>query len=160
MAMSPEVWGPIFWATIHIVALAYPDNPSYATKRAAKEFFLSLKELIPCPICRVHYTNNLKVMPIEPHLDTRTDLIEWTIKLHNSVNASNGKPSITREQFLKIYKEMSDRGVPVPPSAYSKTLFESADEKSYQQGLIIGVASTLGVLGLSLALYKSYSSSH
>jgi hypothetical protein len=159
MSMPPEVWGPIFWATIHIIALAYPDSPNYGQKRAAKEFFQSLVELIPCPVCRVHYADNLKSFPIEPHLDTRSDLIDWTLKLHNRVNLATGKPTYTRDQFLKAYEEMSDKGLPVPPSKFSKNLFESADEKSYQRGIITGVIATLGLVGVTAAVYKSYAMS-
>ena len=43
MNIPPTVWGPFFWLTIHIVALGYPSNPTHAHKKAAKEFFESLK---------------------------------------------------------------------------------------------------------------------
>ena len=38
MHLPPEIWGPMFWSTLHIVSLAYPEEPTYAEKRAAKEF--------------------------------------------------------------------------------------------------------------------------
>ena len=45
--ISPAVWGPILWTTIHIVALGYPKEPTFSEKRAAKEFYESLTHLIP-----------------------------------------------------------------------------------------------------------------
>jgi hypothetical protein len=158
LSMPPEVWGPIFWATIHTVALAYPDEPNYNQKRAAKEFFLSLAELIPCPICRSHYVDHLKRSPIEPFLDSRSHLSDWTLKLHNQVNLNLGKPTITREEFLKAYSDMCDRALPVPPSPYIHKLAETADERAYARGIIAGSVGTLGLAGLGIAIYKSYSS--
>lgn len=156
LTMPPAVWGPIFWATIHIIALAYPDSPNYAQKRAAKEFFLSLAELIPCPICRTHYVEHCKKNPIEPFLDSRANLSDWTLKLHNQVNLSLGKPTLTREQFLKAYSDMCDRALPIPPSPFSHKLAETADERAYMRGLISGSVGTLGLAGLGIAIYKSY----
>jgi hypothetical protein len=69
--IPPTTWGPFFWHTIHIVALGYATEPSYAQKKAAKEFFESLLFLIPCPICREHYATHLEKYPITPHLDRR-----------------------------------------------------------------------------------------
>ena len=156
LAMPPTVWGPIFWATIHTVALAYPDQPSYPQKRAAKEFYMSLVELIPCPVCRTHYAAHLKTSPIGPFLDSRTDLVDWTLKLHNKVNLDLAKPTITREQFMKAYEDMCDRGLPVPPSPFIHKIYESADERAYMRGVIAGSVTTFGVLGVGLAWYKSY----
>ena len=156
--MPPDVWGPIFWATIHITALAYPEEPNYAQKRSAKDFFKSLVELIPCPVCRVHYADNLKKNPIDPFLDNRTDLVNWTVKLHNKVNLDLGKPTITTEQFLKAYEDMCDRGIPVPPSPYSAKLAETADTRAFTKGIIYGVTGSLAITFLSIAIWKSYMS--
>lgn len=100
IALPPTVWGPIFWNTIHIVALGYSPTPTEEEKRAAKQFYESLQYLIPCPICRVHYKANLAEMPVDPALGNRSDLIEWTWRMHNKVNVQLDKPEITLDQFL------------------------------------------------------------
>jgi len=100
IGLPPSVWGPIFWNTIHIVALGYSMNPTEEDKTAAKQFYESLVYLIPCPICRVHYKSHLEEMPVDAVLGSRSDLIEWTWKIHNKVNAELGKPQITIDQFL------------------------------------------------------------
>ena len=100
IALPPSTWGPIFWNTIHIVALGYSLTPSDEEKQAAKHFYESLAYLIPCPICRVHYKSHLEELPVEPALGTRSDLIEWTWRIHNKVNVELGKPEITINQFL------------------------------------------------------------
>ena len=117
---------------------------------------MSLVELIPCPVCRKHYATHLKAAPIEPFLDNRADLVDWTLKLHNKVNLDLGKPTVTREQFMKAYEEMCDRGLPIPPSPYIHKIYESADERSYYRGAIAGGVSVLGLTGIGIALYKSY----
>jgi hypothetical protein len=98
----------------------------------------------------------LKAAPIEPFLDNRSDLVDWTLKLHNKVNLDLGKPTVTREQFMKAYEEMCDRGLPIPPSPYIHKIYESADERSYYRGAIAGGVSVLGLTGIGIALYKSY----
>jgi len=117
---------------------------------------MSLAELIPCPVCRQHYVSHIKTAPIEPFLDNRNDLIDWTLKLHNKVNLDLAKPTITREQFFKAYEDMCDRGLPVPPSPFIHKIYESADERAYIRGLIAGSVGTLGLAGVAVALYKSY----
>ena len=59
MNIPPEVWGPFFWHTIHITALGYSNKPTYAQKKAAKEFYESLSVMIPCPVCREHLKKHL-----------------------------------------------------------------------------------------------------
>ena len=95
MNFPPEVWGPFFWHTIHIVALGYPKDPTYSDKKAAKEFFESLQHLIPCSICKNHYVQHIQNKPITPSLDTREHLIQWTIDIHNEVNKVLNKPTWT-----------------------------------------------------------------
>ena len=72
--MDPTVWGPKLWFMIHTIAINYPDNPTYQDKRSHEEFYNSLKYVIPCEKCRVHYTQRLKRMPIINHLDNKPTL--------------------------------------------------------------------------------------
>jgi hypothetical protein len=76
LKMPPEVWGPLFWHTIHIAALGYSEKPNYSQKKAAKEFFESLIFLLPCDICRKHYTQHLALKPIVQYSDRRQDLLK------------------------------------------------------------------------------------
>ena len=57
---------------------------------------------------------------------------------------------------MKAYEDMCDRGLPVPPSPFIHKIYESADERAYMRGVIAGSVTTFGVLGVGLALYKSY----
>ncbi len=143
--MPPAVWGPFFWHTIHIVALGYSNNPSYAQKRAAKEFYESLVHLIPCPVCREHLTTNLQRLPLTPHLDRRDDLFKWTVELHNMVNESLGKPRISELEALMFYRRIGARG---KSPVINQDHLDEVDIRSMIKGGFIGagVLFTGGVL--------------
>ena len=95
---------------MHIVALGYSNEPTYAEKKAAKEFYESLVHLIPCPVCRIHYAEHLKNHPITPSLDSRKDLFQWTIKIHNLVNKDLGKPEYTDADSIAFYHRLGELG--------------------------------------------------
>ncbi len=142
MKIPPEIWGPMFWSTLHITSLAYPDDPTYAEKRAAKEFFNALAHLLPCPVCRDHFREILQGMPIDSWLDNRTLLTEWVFKAHNAVNKKLGKTEITMADFYERYRQMADRGLPIPPSNPEAELSDAAVQAAW----IRGAASTVGAL--------------
>jgi hypothetical protein len=106
IALPPSVWGPIFWNTIHIVTLGYSKHPTSEEQDHMRMFFESLKTVIPCPVCREHYKEHLKTMPIEPALKGRAELVEYAWTLHNKVNEMLEKPHFTQEQFIQHMKSL------------------------------------------------------
>ena len=126
--MPPNVWGPIFWNTIHIITLAYPINPDDATQQAAKNFFYSLQYLLPCPICKEHYKKHLEEFP--PNVSSQQNIIRYAFELHNLVNKDLGKREISYQEFMNHIHSLSE------PSSSEKNI--------------------LLVLGLSAALAISY----
>lgn len=145
LSFPPEVWGPFVWHTIHIFSLGYPSHPSYADKKAAKEFIESLQTLIPCPICRTHFREHLEKHPITPHLDRRKDFFRWTVVLHNAVNATLQKPILTESEVLRYYSRLGERGR--SPVWTPEDMME-ADMKARLQGLGIGFAAAASLAGL------------
>jgi hypothetical protein len=143
MRFPPSVWGPIFWHTIHVVALSYPSNPNYGQKRAAKEFYESLTELIPCPICREHYKQHIQKLPISPHLDRREDLFRWTVQLHNDVNTMLGKPTVSETESINFYSRLGARE---RSPFITQVDLEEIDSRSMLKGAIIG-ATVVGIAG-------------
>jgi hypothetical protein len=113
--MDQDIWGRCTWVLIHSIAVNYPTHPSPLEKENTKNFFLSLGDVLPCRYCRIHYKNNLKVLPIQ--LDSKMDLVNWTIDLHNMVNELLGKRVLSRQEALKriisMYKKNPDN-----PEAY------------------------------------------
>lgn len=139
LKMPPQVWGPFYWHTIHIVALGYSETPTYSQKKAAKDFFESLQYLLPCDVCRKHYTQHLAVSPISPHLDRRQDLLKWTIDLHNSVNESLGKPRMLETEVITYFKRIGNRG---RSPVWSPSDFAEADMRARIQGASAGAGIT------------------
>ena len=149
MQLPPEIWGPMFWCCFHLVSLGYPESPTFAEKRAAKEFFASMVFLLPCPACRGHFREVLQVLPVDTWLDNRRSLTEWVWKLHNSVNARLGKPEISQAAFIARYSEMASRGLPIPPSAPMAAATEAAEWAAWIRGssTIIGGLAACGLVG-------------
>lgn len=146
MRFPPAVWGPIFWMTIHIVALGYSDDPSYGEKRAAKEFYEGLQFLIPCPKCREHYRDNLRTNPITPSLDNRRDLFKWTVNMHNIVNKQLGKPVVSEEEALAFFGRLGARG---RSPIWKKEDMAEIDTASFMKGAVVtgtACAAAIGVL--------------
>lgn len=87
---------------MHSVAYWYPTEPTPAHKKAAYDFFTSLKELLPCGGCREHYTELLGRFPLDRAVDNRMKLLKWTVDVHNEVNISIGKSSIPFEKAVMM----------------------------------------------------------
>ena len=149
MHLPPEIWGPMFWSTLHIVSLAYPEEPTYSEKRAAKEFFNSLVYLLPCPVCRNHFREVLQGSPVDSWLDNRKSLVEWVWSTHNQVNVRLGKGEITMIEFYRRYNEMADRGLPIPPSNPHAEISDAAIQAAWVRGAsqAVGTIAVVGIVG-------------
>ena len=156
MHLPPEIWGPMFWSTLHIISLAYPDDPTYSEKRAAKELFNALAQLLPCPVCRSHYKEIIQAMPVETWLDNRKSLVEWVWSLHNQVNVKLGKAEITLSEFYKHYNEMAERGLPIPPSNPHAEISDAAVEAAWIRGASVTLGSLLVLGAVGGLLWASY----
>jgi hypothetical protein len=108
MGYSPTMWGREAWHFIHYVCLNYPDYPTDQQKKSYEQFFLNLANVLPCPICGIHFLENLHQNEIR--LNSKKDLFEWSVDMHNEVNKSNGKPTLTYEQALNEINKNSSRG--------------------------------------------------
>jgi hypothetical protein len=104
-----EVWGPALWRAIHFIALGYPSVPSEADAIAYRTFFENLGKVIPCEVCAGNYRRHFEELPIDGFLlgdrgnaygrvgeDGGVDvgghtLFDWTVQLHNIVDAELGK---------------------------------------------------------------------
>ena len=99
---DPKEWGPMLWNFMHTMAANYPAKPTLQDKESAKQFFISLKKLLPCEVCRDHYTSLLLRNP--PQIGTSESLQMWVLWLHNEINRRLGnKPQWTLEQLKLIY---------------------------------------------------------
>ena len=127
--MHPSIWGPHLWFILHIISFEYPEHPTEYDKRIYHDFYTSLKDVIPCSECRKHYRDHITKYPLTPHLDRRDTLVKWVIQVHNFVNMSLGKPTLTIEQVMHIYRDLK----PISPFATIDTAMIKAktEEKEY-----------------------------
>ena len=103
---DPNYWGPGAWKFLHIISLAYPENPSVSEQKSAREFFNSLTDLLPCNSCAKHYTEYIDTNPVD--VSSRDTLANWVVDLHNDVDKRLGKPTKTYEDVLKQYRAECD----------------------------------------------------
>ena len=102
---EPTVWGPHAWFFLESVAMAYPAKPNYNEKKAADNFFNSLRYIIPCEKCRKNYNSHLKTNPLNDKvLSSRDNLFMWIVKVHNSVDPSKKRSyDDTFKYYMKQY---------------------------------------------------------
>jgi hypothetical protein len=94
-SIDPSIWGPPFWRTIHFVALGYPRRPTREDAAAYRAFFEGIGSVIPCKVCAVHYSTNIKRMPVANAIGSPESLFQWTVAMHNLVNTQQGKPVLS-----------------------------------------------------------------
>lgn len=145
--MRPSVWAPAMWRTMHAVALAYPDRPAdddHYRKAAYRTFFVALGDVIPCAACAASYRRLIlaESRSLDVALDRGT-LFDWTVTVHNRINAEIGKPTMSirqaKESILSSPKSMGQdplRQDPLRQDPYPPTLHP----------MMVGVVSFVGFL--------------
>ena len=101
--MDPNIWGKHGWKFIHFVAQGYPNEPSQEQKLHYKNFINSIQHILPCSLCKDHYSQNLINNPIDDTvLRNKNSFLDWTVKLHNIVNMQTGKEIIPHDKALNL----------------------------------------------------------
>jgi len=93
----PEIWGPNLWGTLHLLCLAGTITSSFVQEFAT---------VIPCPMCAGHFVELVKENPL-PETDDPLILFEWSVHIHNLVNARLGKPIFSPEQAMEKWTRKS-----------------------------------------------------
>ena len=104
--MDPDIWGPPTWIFLHTVTLNYPNNPTMYDKKYYKNFFINLHYILPCEWCSKNYKQHLLKYPIDNYLNTKKNLVQWLINIHNEVNKIFNKNTIDYFEFINIYKKI------------------------------------------------------
>lgn len=107
--MEPTIWGPPAWIFLHTITLNYPHKPTMEEKNYYKHFFLNLENVLPCTYCAHNYKIHLQKYPIEKFLDSKKNLVQWLIHIHNEVNKIFNKKIISYEEFITIYKKIYNK---------------------------------------------------
>jgi hypothetical protein len=102
---DPRTWGPHLWYYLHTSAANYPTHPSVTEQRAMKQWLKTLPVTIPCENCSYHYARYVKEHEamLDKICQSRDQLFEFFVDLHNQVNRRNRKPIFTYEQARSLY---------------------------------------------------------
>ena len=93
------VWGPACWLTIHATA-ASCDPESCAGFHA---FLRALGDVLPCPECRMHLQQYLRLHPPEPLIHDAQEASRYCYDLHNYVNSETGRSLLPPEILERAY---------------------------------------------------------
>jgi hypothetical protein len=100
MQLSTTVWGPSLWRTLHSIAFSISyDHDSFEKRKQFFDLIESLRTLLPCEECRLHFEAYVN----ENKPQKASDLAYWTFELHNSVNKRLGKPQYSFDDVSKLY---------------------------------------------------------
>lgn len=97
--MDPNIWGPGAWLFLHSITLNYPRDPTPTDREVITNFFMTLGKVLPCFHCRDNYARHLKKFPIRT--ESKTELTNWLIDIHNDVRQETGKPTLTYDEAVK-----------------------------------------------------------
>jgi hypothetical protein len=103
MGIHSKVWGQYLWRTLHTITYTFDPKMPSALREKYVKFFHVLKDFIPCPICRAHYTKRCESNPPERNMKSTDALVSWLNNLHNEVNAGLGKPNIPKKYADSYY---------------------------------------------------------
>lgn len=162
--MDPKIWGPNIWYALHTISLHYPKNPTEFQKRSYHDFFINLKEVLPCSKCKDHYTKYVTEHPITPYLDSKKNVIKWLIDVHNFVNVSLNKPTYTFQEVLQLYKNLKPTNPFIPcqqnRDAMNQFQIESLENKknelNYYWVYFIIIVLIIGIILMNYKFYVSY----
>ena len=148
--MDPNIWGPHQWFMMHVISFTYPVKPSMYDKRAYHDYYASLKDVLPCEMCKRHYNTYFQQHPIGPQLDSRDNLMQWVVDIHNFVNKKLNKPQYTLKAVLNIYKDLE----PVSPFINNKIKEDilRKETNKVKKETLIGII----VILISIILFNSY----
>lgn len=114
--INPNVWGPIFWDTLHFTAFGFPSNPNDNDKKAYKNFILNYAKILPCDKCSIdatEYMNMISDFEWSKILKDRDSFINWTWNFHDYVNNKLDKVSPKLDTFKK---DFINKKTPYTPS--------------------------------------------
>ena len=99
-----RIWGPSTWYTMHIVAYQLPQNNNPLPKDIKDniyQFYTSLSDLLPCPICKRDYKKILYTQKIKN--TNGNSISKWTYDIHNYVNVKLKKERFPSQDAKKNY---------------------------------------------------------
>ena len=101
--MAPTEWGRSAWKFLHACSFAFPENPTRKQRQSALSVLNNLGDILPCPVCREHYTDNIAMNP--PRVANKQEFSQWLVELHNAVNRSRQQKEVDFESVRRHYED-------------------------------------------------------
>jgi hypothetical protein len=99
-----DIWGGILWFFLHISSFNYPNKPTPEDKFHYRNLVLSLQKTLPCGVCKLNISKNLKKLPLtDADLENRDTYSRYIYKLHETVN------HMLKKKSNLTYEEVRDR---------------------------------------------------
>lgn len=92
-------WGRAGWNFMLACAFVYPMQPTDAERSDMAEFLRSISRVLPCGVCRHHFSIALDVMTRQD-LNSRVDLVKWIHMVQNDVRQRKGEDPTPLLEFL------------------------------------------------------------
>lgn len=110
ISMKTKIWGPTAWFFLHSVAMAYPkqidpnNKEDLIIKNSMKQFLYNLGNILPCPLCGESYNKYILEdnFNIDSALVGRSELFNWTYRIHERVNDKLGVPTCDRQSYKEV----------------------------------------------------------
>lgn len=155
MGIEPNIWGPSTWATIHLICLGAPEV-FQGEQLSYKKFFDALPYVLPCEKCKAHLIQHLESHTMDGALaGGRRTLFAWSVELHNIVNRSLGKPTMTVEDALKHWSSFVPNVARPQPARSSPKGTSKKDCLSVRTVISSLIFILIGVIISLTAIYLS-----
>jgi hypothetical protein len=109
-----QVWGPSMWESLHNITFNYPYNPTEEDKENYYNFFMSLKDVLPCSSCRKNYASHIMEGNTKLTYEvfaSRETLTKWLYNLHKLVSSILGyNDDISYEMLCKKHNSFIAKG--------------------------------------------------
>lgn len=102
--IDPRYWGSALWSSMDAVAVVF-DATLQDSKDYTIIFFMSLRGVIPCGMCREHYNEYCTKYPIEDHIESRKTLLKWIHRLKNQVSLRLGRPKTQFQEYIRSIED-------------------------------------------------------
>jgi hypothetical protein len=102
---SKDLFWPEMWSVLEKIIINY-DNNCIQQRKSLLIFLDVLWDLIPCDECAEHFK---KQISYNPPPDTRIELLQWIIGLHDNINELNGKNRLWFRDWLKSISERIEK---------------------------------------------------
>ena len=100
---DPNSFGPALWFTLHNAATTYPEIAEAHTQQGMQQLLTNMDLLIPCGLCKQHWSQTLKKFDLNHITKSRENLFAFLVHAHNFVNQMSEKPQMSIEEAKTLY---------------------------------------------------------